>query len=273
MAMPLSFFHHQTLSHYCEDSNSPNKFGHTFGGDPSSFGLRFANCEPLHLVYRLNQADPAVNARIPGVTWLPLIYHFPYASIYSDLVYRLVSDTEIEMLAPLTAEFDDEFPYSAYPSAFPESPVAFSKRKYDPALAEDAVPLAGVFGIGQLSDSEMKKAVQIVGRTSTLFEDWAADGGTPGVDFPDWSEEELVRHVYDEPFMQRRPTKECDNPECTPQVSRDEKTENLRKDSMRVFALLQPDAQNKLLWGHLHAQLIWQLCESCNCIRVSYQCT
>lgn len=271
--MPLSLFHHEPLSHYCESDSAPNKFGHTFGGDPSSFGLRFANCEPLHLVYRLNQADPATNVNIPGVTWLPLIYHFPYASIYSDLIYRVINDTEIEMLSPLNEEFDDEFPYSDYPSVFPQSPVVFGRRKYDPTLAEDAVPLTGIFGVGQLTDAEMGKAVQIVRETSTHFEDWAADGGTPGVGFPDWSEEELVRYVYDEPFMQRKPSRECENPECTTDVSRDEEAEDVRKDSIRVFALLQPDAQNELLWGHLHAQLIWQVCESCNCIRVSYQCT
>jgi hypothetical protein len=292
--MPLSLFHHETLSHYREGSTGPNDFGHTFGGDPIAFGIRFANSEPLHLLYRLNQADPAANLGIPGINWLLLFYHFSYASNDGRLIYRVLNDTEIELLAPTDAEFDPDFPYPNYPRCFPQSAMRFVKQPYDPRVAEDALRLAGIFGVDQLSDPEMKKAVKIVGETSSLFTDWASGGGTPGVDFPNWSPEELVRYEYNEPFMQGTPSKECRNPNCTAKVkyrtepeviqmpdeyarvfglsSFEMEARDVREDSMRVFAVHQPNQGDRLLWNDSYVQLIFQICECCHSICVSNQC-
>lgn len=291
--MPLSLFQHESLSYFREAIVPPDKYEHTFGGDPESFGIRFANCEPLHLLYRLNQADPFANLNINGVTWLPLIYHFAYASQNGDLTYRITNDAEIEVLDPADAEFDPNYPYPNYPSVFPECRVALSKQKYDPSIAEDALSLAGIFGVDHLPKDEMLRAVKIVGETSSLFKDWGSKG-IPGIDFPEWSPEDLVRREYCKPFLQTRPSRECKNPNCTARVLyRTEAMEipvdeefiellgtstltldarDVREDSLRVFALHQPEKGERLLWHDHYMQLVYQVCECCKCIRVTNQC-
>jgi hypothetical protein len=48
---------------------------------------------------------------------------------------------------------------------------------------------------------------------------------------------------------------------------------DVRRDSMRVFALHQPDPEDTLLWRDAYVQLIFEICDTCGCIRVSNQCT
>jgi hypothetical protein len=48
---------------------------------------------------------------------------------------------------------------------------------------------------------------------------------------------------------------------------------HVRRDSMRVFALHQPEADDELMWGDPYVQLIFEICDACHCIRVSNQCT
>src|SRR5688500_17095115 len=128
--MPLSVFDHHTLTLYREIAGASDPFGHTFGGEAEAFGLRFLNCEPLHLLYRLNQADPSINVTLQVVSWLPLCLHFWYASHEAKVVYRVLSNMEIELIAPDEWVFDPNYPYPKYPRAFPDSPVAFRKQKY-----------------------------------------------------------------------------------------------------------------------------------------------
>ena len=145
--MPLSFFHHDSRTHYREVTATSDSFGHTFGGDPSSHGLRFVNCEPMHLLYRLNQADDAVNLQLLGVRWLPLCYHFSYAAYDGTLIYRVLNDMEIELIAPAEASHNPDFPYANFPQHFPQAAIRFSKQGYDPTKAEDAVKFAALFGV------------------------------------------------------------------------------------------------------------------------------
>src|SRR4051812_19196246 len=198
--MPLSFFRHDALAHFREVAGISDPFEHTFGGDPSSFGIRFVNCEPIHLIYRLNQADPAVSLGISGLNWLPLCYHFSYASFEGELIYRVLNDSEIELIAPTDAPFDVDFPYPNYPRLFPESLISFRRQKYDPTVAEDALQLAAVFGVEQLSESEMKRAITVAEETSKTISD---------CQLPDWSAEDTVRYNHRQPFMQGAPLKSC----------------------------------------------------------------
>jgi hypothetical protein len=116
--MPLSLFHHNPPAHYREVPGKSSRCGHTFGGDPVVRGMRFVNCEPLHLVYRLNQVDPFVGAVVPGVEWLPLCYHFSYASLDGELIYRIPREDEVELIAPTEAEFDADFPFPGFRATF-----------------------------------------------------------------------------------------------------------------------------------------------------------
>ena len=277
--MPLSIFQHESLFHFREATGAADGFGHTFGGTPSPD-------ERVHLLYGLNQADPAIGQIVPGLKWLPLVYHFSYASYDGKLIYCVRNHTSIELLAPAAAEYDPDFPYSNYPRSFPKCPVSFRKQPYDPTVAEDALALAAVFGLDRLSASEMKRAVTISEETSRTISEFSGP--------PDWSPEEIVRYEHREPFMQGAPLKSCDNPQCTAEIAyRTDKmtipmdenykrltgessltleARDIRRDSMRVFALFQPDENDRIIWGDPFIQLIFEVCECCHCIRVSNQC-
>ncbi|HZL87240.1 MAG TPA: hypothetical protein VFB96_02595 [Pirellulaceae bacterium] len=286
--MPLSLFDHKLLAVYRERANVADDFGHMFGGTASENGIRFVNLEePLHLIYRLNLADPAVAVDLPGLKWLPLCYGFAYAAYDGTIIYRVLSDTEIELIAPQDPHYDPHFPYEDHPPLFPRSPVSFARQPYDPTIAEDALRLAAVFGVDRLPEAEMQRAVAIAEKQG-LIADWRAT-------FADWSPENIIRCGYKEPFAQGAPLKSCDNPSCTAEIEyRTEPMEitfseetaklfddqtlkieayDVRRDSMRVFALHQPEANDELMWGDPYVQLIFEICDVCHCIRVSNQCT
>jgi hypothetical protein len=64
--MTLSLFHQQPPLQFSEIEGA-GEISHTFGGSPNLFGIRFANCTPLHLLYRLDLADPAAPAGQSGL--------------------------------------------------------------------------------------------------------------------------------------------------------------------------------------------------------------
>jgi hypothetical protein len=74
--------------------------------------------------------------RIPGVQWLPLDHGFVYD--HYGLGYRVVSDDRIEVLHLKSNDAPDDFPYEAYPAAFPQTPSE-SRRVIRPC----ARPAAG----------------------------------------------------------------------------------------------------------------------------------
>jgi hypothetical protein len=284
--MPLSLFDHNAPAHYREKAVVTNPFGHTFGGELSEFGIRCINLEqPLHVLYHLNLSDPAVGVKLPGVKWLPLLYGFAYATYDGMIIYRVVNDTEVELIAPADPQYDPDFPYDNYPKSFPQSAVSFAREPYDPTIAEDALSLAAVFGVDRLSEREMQRAVAIIER-----EGWRTDEF-----YSARRPQDFIRSDYRLPFMQGAPSKSCDNPECTAEIAyRTEPMEitlpeefaelvggepirveasEVRRDSMRVFALHQPESDDELMWGDPFVQLIFEICDVCHCIRVSNQCT
>jgi hypothetical protein len=285
--MPLSSFQYQPPTHYREVRGKTSRFAHSFGGDPAAQGIRFVNCEPMHLIYRLNQADPVVGTIVPGIEWLPLCYHFSYASWDGQLIYRVPSENEVELIAPTEAMFDPDFPLPGFPRQFPQSPAAFSKQKYDPAVTEDSLQLAAVFGVDQLSPAKMQRAIQIADETCGTISD--NQGGV----ISDWSAEDVLRNFHRQPFFQGAPTKSCENPNCTAEIAyrrpamtispgstfeevTGEKSltipaRDVRRPSLRVFAIHQPDDGDDRVWPHV--QIVFQVCECCHCIRVTNQCT
>jgi hypothetical protein len=292
--MPLSLFHHKRLWHHREVVGQRNEYGHTVGGDLPSFGIHCENLQsPPHLLYRLNLADPAIDMDLPGIQWLPLCYGFAYAAYEGTFIYKVLSDSEIRVIAPHDAEYDPNFPYENFPRSFSQQSLIFERQQYDPTVAEDALSLAAVFGVEQLSEAEMQRAIRIVEETSGLFREWGGPG-TPGKDFPDWSREELVRYQYKEPFAQGPPSKSCENPDCTAEIEYhvDAHTIDLpegvpliggetlkldaydvRRDSMRVIGLHQPGNDDTAFWGDPYVQLIFEFCGCCRCVRVTNQCT
>jgi hypothetical protein len=105
-------------------------FRHVFGGKPNHKGITPKGCSlPLHLLYTFDTADPAFPLQIPGIRSLPLYYCFPYNA--GACGYRVKSDTEIEVLYMETKSVEQDFPYTNYPSVFPERPVRLVPISYD----------------------------------------------------------------------------------------------------------------------------------------------
>ncbi|HTB84539.1 MAG TPA: hypothetical protein VK742_12865 [Candidatus Sulfotelmatobacter sp.] len=98
------------------------QFRHIFGGPRLHSGTTPLGCDaPLHLLYVFDTEDPAFPLKVPGIRYLPLYYSFPYNA--GACGYRLVSETEIEVLYMETKEVERDFPYENYPSEFPEREV------------------------------------------------------------------------------------------------------------------------------------------------------
>ena len=73
------------------------KYSHSFGGPPRHTGVIAKGAtKPLQLYYNLDTTDPNCQIKIPGCRWLPLYSATRFQG--SSLSYRIVSDTEIEIL-------------------------------------------------------------------------------------------------------------------------------------------------------------------------------
>jgi hypothetical protein len=289
--MPLSLFDHNRLTHYRSTTSASNTYDHTFGGDPKSYGLRFVNVDkPMHLMYRLDLSDPSLPIQLDGIKHLPLIYGFHYAAYDGTLIYRVLNDVEIEVLAPEELTYDPDFPYPGHPDQFPFTRVGFTRLPFDATVAEDAMSLQAIFGLDKLSDSELARAIKI-GLSNKSYVCYSRDN----VLDPTSTDEDIVRFCGRAPFMQGAPCKSCKNPGCTAEIAyhvEEEEIEfppefaemlggttlrmdarDVRVDTMRVFAIYEPDADDELVWGDPFIQLVFEFCDCCHCIRVTNQCT
>ena len=266
--MSLSLFHATTKTHYREQSGGPDTHEHSFGGEPTAFGLKFVRVsplwrrlgwkfvalkKPLHLLYRLNLNDPAIPIRLPGITWLPLCYAFGYSAFDGKCIYRVVDDSCVELIWPEKPKFDPNFPYPKYPSSYPQSSVRFEQAAYDSKQAMDALSLAAVFGVDELPAGEMEKAIKYVAENTDLMEMWC--GEKYG-----WEPASVVESMYPRPFMQGAPSRECENPHCSAEVVRHTTATTfevpgidtaislpsrpVRRDSLATFALYESEIRD-----------------------------
>jgi len=105
-------------------------FRHRFGGPRAHRGVKpHRNGPPLHLLYNFDCEDPLVPIRVADVRYLPLYYCFPYNA--GAVGYRVLSDTEIEILYLETKDVVPDFPYKNYPDEFPETPVSLTPISYE----------------------------------------------------------------------------------------------------------------------------------------------
>ena len=152
-----------------------------------------------------------------------------------------------------------------YPPHFEKTGVSFELGNYNPKDAVSALEYQGVFGIDQLSESEMQRAIEIARET------WHPERFA---DF-DWSDEEVVRFRGCDPFVQADPSDSCENPDCTAKVDRvvewESKSHSIRVPSLKVIAIHQPHDEDETMWGD-DVQLFWQQCTECGCITVNNQC-
>ena len=94
------------------------EYGHTFGGPPRHEGVVFNGCDkPWHLLFNLNLDDPHLRLKIPGLKWLPLYNALQYDSAY--IQYRVLSDSEIQIVHQSKTVWTPDFPFPNYPPHLP----------------------------------------------------------------------------------------------------------------------------------------------------------
>src|SRR5437762_4018977 len=116
--MYLAVFHPETRRVFRGKGGKKARFGHMFGGTTEYAGLAaWKRQPPVHLLFRLNTADPAVGVTLPGVQWLPLLCAIRYGAC--DLGYRVLSDGEVKILHQTESKAWRGFPYKDYPKKIP----------------------------------------------------------------------------------------------------------------------------------------------------------
>jgi hypothetical protein len=234
------------------------EYGHTFGGPAQHEGIiPKGGKQPLHLTYCLNTADPKVGIKISGVRWLPLYNGFVYESC--GLGYRVVSDTEIEILHMESLNILVDFPYEKYPSVFRKVSVNLCEMAFDPKNLEHAITFSGIFGFDRVPKRERAKMYSLLAETYREINLY-------GDDEPPGTFEELARW-FEFPFMQGRPDSKCPNRKCP---------NHAVKGKMHVLAIVgNKPAPRVSLWGKLAEEmlLIFEICPKCKAIYTSGQCT
>jgi hypothetical protein len=223
------------------------KFLHRFGGQPAHRGtVPRGDKQPLHLLYTFDTYDPLFPIKISNARFLPLYYCFPYNT--SDIGYKVVSDTEIEILHMRTRRAMPDFPYENYPANFPEVPVSLVPVTYEEhKTLIYYMALEDHFMERDYLNEADKRFIESIGYPFTQI------GG--------------VQRMW-----QGVPEVGCPNKKC----------ENHNDEySMGVFAVIwnQP-VPDVYLWDvepdfrdNTDVQLIFQICSECHAIYVCNRCT
>lgn len=243
--MQLSLFDHENFANW-KAVDTPSEYGHRIGGT----GFRFPEIpEPLQVLATLDSTDPCVPLSLPKSRLIPLCFGFRYTYRVYEFSYRVDGDY-IFMDSPeqFSKPNDDDL---GVDSEISQSAASFEHVAFDPSSAEDALRLGGMFGFDHLTKQEMDRAISIeANRYNNLFDEWRSGGGVPGRDFPDWTNEELLRNEYKEPYWQTRPYGVCLNPTCG--------NDNPR---LKTFAICEIRS----------LQVIFRICNICSSINVSNQ--
>jgi hypothetical protein len=252
--MSLTIFHQASRRLFHGKRGKASPFGHTFGGSADYSGLTaHRRRPPVHLLFRLNTADPAVGVTVPGAQWLPLLCAIRYGAC--DLSYRVVSDEVVKILHQTEAKPWANFPYEGFPDKLPVIPVRFAEGSYDPAKVEDGLFYAGVFGYDALSPRQYARLVRRVEKE-----------GVP--ELLGWeSVDAYLKEGNGSPFVQGRPVDDCPDPACA---------NHGREGSLRPFAIFREEPKEyRKLWGPHggNLQIIYQVCPACAAILTSNQCT
>ena len=248
--MLLQLFNHQSTSELRNKFDVGDEFNHSFGGTFEQFGIRCEYELPVHLIYRLDCRDPQLSFLKEIGDFVPLLYPFAF---FDTFAYRISGDLVDVVHVPSELVLP---PWEDAPSSFPMKRITFSPTDYNAEDAMQAIRLKDVFGLAQLSPSEREKAVN-----------WAANHGglTPE---EGWTLEEQVECRYSSPFAQDAPSEKCIVPNCEGTC----KTIAYQEGPLAYDIVENCD---EAIWPEVgyDVQTIWQICEQCNCLIASNQCT
>ncbi len=73
--MPLKMFGYNPKRIACDKIGTVSDYQHSFGGSAKDFGIEVVDAPLLlHLIYRLDLADPLLSIDLPGASFLPLFF-------------------------------------------------------------------------------------------------------------------------------------------------------------------------------------------------------
>lgn len=251
--MPLQLIHHpaRTLAYSVAADAG---FGHRLGGGGYAGLTPPSGGPPVHLLFRLNTADPAVGLTLPGLTHLPLLAAVRYGGC--PLGYRVVSDSGVRVFWLAETEPWADYPTPDYPAELPATPIGLAADGYDPDNPAVAWFFSGFFGTAHLSPSQKHRVAELL-TESGLF---AAQQ-----DRPDQTALQAVDEWEGWPFYEGPPADPCPDPACA---------NHALPGSLRVFALYQASAGfRRTLWGPDadDIQLVYQHCPACQAILCTSQ--
>jgi hypothetical protein len=148
------------------------RFQHSAGGTAQDTWLRNSDLEaPFDLLFTLDLSDPSIDIKIPGVTRLPLLYGMNYLAD-ADQSYHVINDDTVQVrdARPLKPNRDGDYGVDGT-----QRPIELVDRNLDLAKAEDALSMLQTFGLNDLDDAELARAIEIAysgNYALEVIEDW-----------------------------------------------------------------------------------------------------
>ena len=130
-----------------------------------------------------------------------------YVGNHSDQAYRVVSNRKAEITDHnrLTPDYEDP-----RIEATEEAPIVLVDVGLDTTVAEDALELLQVFGLDDLDESEMQRAISIAYSDQynlSGYKEWNEDS--------DFSQRSYLELMGVQPFWQGGVTDRCENSKCS----------------------------------------------------------
>ena len=171
--MSLTYFNLNQRKAF-QPSSAASPFKHRIGGDSSEVMLqRDALTVPFDLLATLDLSDPALDrTRLPNVVKLPLVYGIDYVGYHGEQRYTVQEDGKVEIANTNSLKSDgDHTPPWKPTSEF----VSLVDCDFDLSRAEDALTMLQVFGLKDLSEDELNRALEIAYSDEynlDVMEDW-----------------------------------------------------------------------------------------------------
>ena len=205
-AIELTYYNHQKRKAYLGVPRTDSA-RHSMGGAAAPLMAGSSLPLPFDLLFTLDLDDPAIDLELsPNVRWLPLVYGFAYMGYYGEQRYGVYADGTFEVADELSLQPDED----GSPQVSSETGIELVDMGLDLSKAEDALSMLQVFGLGDLSESELERAIEIAyspGYPLDVNEDWIV--------YKDLTKQKYLEFWGSSPFWQPGGiSTSCSNPEC-----------------------------------------------------------